>query len=134
MQLSPDLQKQLIETAIHAQQWAYAPYSKYKVGASLLTASGKIYDGNNIENAAYPDCMCAERVAIYKAVSEGERDFDAMVIATTNGGKPCGSCRQVMAEFSLTMRVLIVDLTGKVYLESTVAGLLPEAFTPKDLV
>ena len=134
MHLDPELQKKLIEAAIQAQQWAYAPYSKYKVGAAVLTASGKIYDGLNIENAAYPTCMCAERVAIYKAVSEGERDLEAIVVATTNGGKPCGSCRQVMAEFNLSMRVLIVDTTGKVYMETTVAELLPEAFTPKDLV
>jgi len=134
MQLSPELQKQLIETAIQARQWSYAPYSKYRVGASLLTASGKIYDGVNIENAAFPTGICAERVAIFKAVSEGERDFVALVCATENGGTPCGSCRQVMAEFSLEMRVLIVDATGKIHIETTVDGLLPGAFTPKDLI
>jgi cytidine deaminase len=78
--------------------------------------------------------MCAERVAMFKAVSEGEKEFEAMAIATVNGGKPCGSCRQVMAEFNLSMIVLIVDESGKLYLESTVAQLLPEAFTPKDLI
>jgi cytidine deaminase len=134
MQLSPELQKQLIETAIQVRQWSYAPYSKYRVGASLLTSSGKIYDGVNIENAAFPTGICAERVAIFKAVSEGERDFVALVCATENGGTPCGSCRQVMAEFSLDMRVLIVDETGKIHLETTVDGLLPGAFTPKDLI
>lgn len=134
MQLTPDLQKQLIETAIQVRQWSYAPYSKYRVGASLLTASGKIYDGANIENAVYPLGLCAERVTLFKAVSEGERDFTAMVIATENAGMPCGSCRQVMAEFGLTMRVIIVDETGKIHHESTVADLLPGAFTPKDLI
>jgi cytidine deaminase len=134
MQLSPELQKQLIETAIQVRQWSYAPYSKYRVGASLLTASGRIYDGVNIENAAFPTGICAERVAIFKAVSEGERDFVALVCATENGGTPCGSCRQVMAEFSLDMRVLIVDATGKIHMETTVDGLLPGAFTPKDLI
>jgi len=134
MRLSPELQKQLIETAIQVRQWSYAPYSKYRVGASLLTASGKIYDGVNIENAAFPTGICAERVAIFKAVSEGERDFVALVCATENGGTPCGSCRQVMAEFSLDMRVLIVDESGKIHMETTVDGLLPGAFTPEDLI
>lgn len=134
MQLTPELQKQLIETAIQVRQWSYAPYSKYRVGASLLTASGKIYDGVNIENAAFPTGICAERVAIFKAVSEGEREFIALVCATENGGTPCGSCRQVMAEFSLDMRVLIVDESGKIHMETTVDGLLPGAFTPEDLI
>lgn len=134
MQLSPELQKQLVETAINARQWAYAPYSKYQVGAALLTSSGKIYDGANIENAVYPLGLCAERVTIFKAVSEGEREFIAMAVATENAGMPCGSCRQVMAEFGLAMRVLIVDTTGKIHLETTVDGLLPGAFTPKDLI
>lgn len=134
MQLTPELQKQLIETAIQVRQWSYAPYSKYRVGASLLTASGRIYDGVNIENAAFPTGICAERVAIFKAVSEGERDFIALVCATENGGTPCGSCRQVMAEFSLDMRVLIVDESGKIHMETTVDGLLPGAFTPEDLI
>jgi cytidine deaminase len=134
MQLTPELQKQLIETAIQVRQWSYAPYSKYRVGASLLTASGRIYDGVNIENAAFPTGICAERVAIFKAVSEGEREFIALVCATKNGGTPCGSCRQVMAEFSLDMRVLIVDESGKIHMETTVDGLLPGAFTPEDLI
>lgn len=134
MQLSPELQKQLVETAINARQWAYAPYSKYRVGAALLTTSGKVYDGVNIENAVYPLGLCAERVAIFKAVSEGEREFLAMAIATENAGMPCGSCRQVMAEFGLSMRVLIVDENGMIHLETTVDGLLPGAFTPKDLI
>lgn len=134
MQLSPELQKQLIETAIQVREWAYAPYSKYCVGAALLTSSGKVYDGVNIENAVYPLGLCAERVTIFKAVSEGERDFVAMAIATENGGMPCGSCRQVMAEFGLDMRVIVVDTAGRIHAESTVDGLLPGAFTPKDLI
>ena len=134
MQLSPELQKQLIETAIQVREWAYAPYSKYRVGAALLTSSGKVYDGVNIENAVYPLGLCAERVTIFKAVSEGERDFVAMAIATDNGGMPCGSCRQVMAEFGLDMRVIVVDTAGRIHAESTVDGLLPGAFTPKDLI
>ncbi len=134
MQLSPDLQRKLIESAVEARGWAYAPYSKYRVGAALLTSSGKIYDGVNIENAVYPLGLCAERVAIFKAVSEGERDLEAIVIATENAGMPCGSCRQVMAEFGLSMRVLIVDEQGRIHVETTVEELLPGAFTPKDLI
>ena len=76
MTLSNEQRGQLIEAALAARKWAYAPYSKYKVGAALLTASGKIYDGVNIENAAYPSGICAERVAVFKAVSEGEREFE----------------------------------------------------------
>lgn len=117
MPLTPEVQQLLIETAIQVRQWAYAPYSKYRVGAALLTTSGKIYDGVNIENAVYPLGLCAERVAIFKAVSEGEREFDTMAIATENGGMPCGACRQVMAEFGLSTRVIIVDVTGKIQFE-----------------
>lgn len=123
----------LIQQAISARQRAYAPYSQYYVGAALLTRSGKIYLGANIENAAYPTSMCAERVAVFKAVTEGELKFDAIAVATINGGSPCGSCRQVLAEFGLDTIVLIVDETGKVMMESTVAELLPGSFGPSDL-
>ena len=126
--------EKLIESARHARGWAYAPYSHYLVGAALLTESGRIYDGVNIENAAYPTGICAERVAIFKAVSEGERDFNTILVMTDNGGTPCGSCRQVMAEFGLTTRVLIVDTNGKVHIDTTVDGLLPKAFRPEDLL
>src|SRR5512139_3095406 len=96
----------LIQQAISARQRAYAPYSQHYVGAALLTSSGKTYLGANIENAAYLTSMCAERVAIFKAVSEGELKFDAIAVATVNGGSPCGSCRQVLAEFGLDTVVL----------------------------
>lgn len=131
--LTPEQKTSLIETARTARQWAYAPYSRYAVGAALLTESGRIYDGVNIENAAYPDGICAERVAIFKAVSEGERKFVAIAVVTSNGGTPCGSCRQVMAEFGLDMQVLIADETGTLHDEKTVADILPGAFTPRDL-
>lgn len=134
MLVDQETQKKLIETAIQVRQWAYAPYSHYTVGAALLTAGGKIYDGVNIENAAYPTGICAERVAIFKAVSEGEREFTAMVVTTDNGGSPCGSCRQVMAEFDLNMQVLVVDAEGNVHMDTTVQGLLPKAFRPEDLL
>lgn len=133
MKISAELKKSLIETAISARRWAYVPYSHYPVGAAVLTNSGKIYDGVNIESAAYPTTVCAERVAIFKAVSEGERAFEAIAVVTDNAGSPCGSCRQVMAEFGLETLVIIADADGVVRMESTVAELLPGAFTPKDL-
>ena len=128
-----DLRSKLIETALKARQRAYAPYSGYAVGAALLTNSGKIYDGVNIENAAYPTGTCAERVAVFKAVSDGVHDFSTMVIASSNGGTPCGSCRQVVSEFGLETKIVIVDGDGKVVQETTVAELLPGAFSAQDL-
>jgi len=133
MKLNSEMQEKLIRAAIEARKWSYSPYSRYAVGAALLTRSGRIYDGVNIENAAFPDTICAERVAIFKAVSEGEREFEAIAVVTANAGTPCGSCRQVMAEFSLDMLVLIADTDGKVQRSMTVADLLPGAFIPTDL-
>jgi cytidine deaminase len=124
---------ELIERALAIRANSYAPYSKYAVGAALLSKSGQVYEGVNIENASYPLSICAERSAIFSAVSEGEREFNVIVIATENGGSPCGACRQVMAEFGLDMRVITVDHEGKVVLDTTVEGLLPEAFQPEDL-
>ncbi len=123
----------LIDLANEARRRAYAPYSHYQVGAALRTKSGRLYTGCNIENAAYPHSICAERVAIYKAVSEGEREFEVIVVVTPNGGSPCGGCRQVMAEFGLETIVLIANPEGRVVHETTVGGLLPLAFTPEHL-
>ncbi|MDY6873042.1 MAG: cytidine deaminase [Chloroflexota bacterium] len=125
--------EKLIARAIEAYHRAYAPYSEYSVGAAVLTESGKVYDGVNVENAVYPLTLCAERVAIFKAVSEGERDFAALAVATRNGGTPCGSCRQVMAEFARDMLVLVANLAGEVVGEYTVEDLLPDAFGDADL-
>lgn len=133
IELDDVLRRKLIELAIQARQRAYAPYSHYLVGACVLTASGKYFTGCNVENAAYPTSMCAERVAIYTAVSEGEHEFLAMAVVTANGGSPCGSCRQVMAEFGLEMVVLIANTAGDLLHEMTVAELLPGAFQPSDL-
>lgn len=134
MTLNDEQRQQLIEAALEVRKWAYAPYSHYAVGAALLTASGKIYDGVNVENAAYPSGICAERTAVFKAVSEGERSFIAIAVATANGGTPCGSCRQVLAEFGLDTLVYIVDEKGNVTQETSVRELLPGAFTSESLV
>lgn len=131
--LTDKQRQQLIGTSLAARRWAYAPYSEYAVGAALLTSSGVIYDGVNIENAAYPTSMCAERVAVFKAVSEGETNFIAIAVATSNGGTPCGACRQVLSEFGLETKVLIVNGDGIIEQETTVAELLPGAFGPQDL-
>lgn len=131
--LTDEDRKFLLDLANEARRRAYAPYSGYKVGSALRTKSGKIYTGVNVESAAYPTTMCAERVAVYKAVSEGEREFEAISVVTDNGGTPCGGCRQVLAEFGLETIVLIGDGNGKLLQEITVGELLPGAFTPKDL-
>ena len=115
------------------RKWAYVPYSKYQVGAAVLTESGRIYDGVNIENAAFPVTVCAERTAIFKAVSNGEKNFQAIAVVTKDGGMPCGSCRQVMAEFSPEMLVIVADENGKIKEEQKLSDLLPGMFTAKSL-
>lgn len=128
MELTPEQRLQLVRQANQVRQNAYAPYSGYAVGAAVLTADGRIFTGVNVENASYPNGVCAERVAIYKAVSEGERNFLAIAIVTENGGTPCGFCRQVMAEFSPQMLVLIANAQETIIMETTVEALLPHAF------
>ncbi|MDK1028735.1 MAG: cytidine deaminase [Anaerolineae bacterium] len=124
----------LIDQAKAARRSAYAPYSKYLVGAALRTKSGKVFTGVNVENAAFPSSMCAERNAVFKAVSEGEREFASIAVVTKNGGSPCGACRQVLSEFGLDTIVLIADEEGKLLQETTVNDLLPGAFTPDHLL
>jgi len=129
MSLDPE---RLIHHARLARQNAYAPYSRYPVGAAVLTADGKIFTGSNVENAVYPLGLCAERVAIFKAVSEGYRDFVAIAVVTENGGSPCGSCRQVMHEFAPEMTVFIADDQGHIR-RTSVPELLPDSFSAEDL-
>ncbi len=126
-----DWQQRLIQGARQARRRAYAPYSRYRVGAALLTASGKVYQGANIENAAYPVTVCAERVAVFKAVSEGEREFVAIAVVSANGAYPCGSCRQVLAEFGLDTVVLIAKEDGSLIHQASLGELLPGAFRPE---
>lgn len=133
MTLTQQEKQSLVDLANTARQRAYVPYSNYRVGSSLRTKSGRIYIGVNIENAAYPQTMCAERVAIFKAVSEGEKEFEVITVVTDNGGSPCGGCRQVMAEFGLDTIVLLADGDGHIVKETSVKELLPEAFTPEHL-
>lgn len=131
--LTDEQKKELINLALQSRQRAYAPYSGYAVGAALLTNTGEIFTGVNIENAAYPTGTCAERVAVFKAVSEGNREFEAIAVASSNGGTPCGACRQVLSEFGLDTKMIIVDGEGTVIQETTVGDLLPGAFSSRNL-
>lgn len=127
--------EQLMKKALEARELAYVPYSKFKVGAALLTADGKVYNGCNIENASYPMTNCAERTAMFKAISEGDSSFSALaVVADTEGPvSPCGACRQVIAEFCAPdMPVYLTNLNGDVQ-ETTVSELLPGAFSTEDI-
>ena len=133
MTLTNQDKQSLVDLANTARQRAYVPYSNYPVGSSLRTKTGCIFTGVNVENAAYPQTMCAERIAIFKAVSEGETEFEIITVVTENGGSPCGGCRQVMAEFGLDTVVILADKTGKIVQETTVGELLPGAFTPEKL-
>ncbi len=125
----------LIDLARHARERAYVPYSAFPVGAALLSRSGRVYTGCNVENASYPLTICAERTAVVKAVSEGERDFEAIAVVTASGAMPCGACRQVLREFGGPdgdLRVIVADLENHVR-TFTIDELLPEGFTPDQL-
>ncbi|WP_456273996.1 cytidine deaminase [Bacillus sp. AK031] len=127
--------EQLIAEAKLARDRAYVPYSKFGVGAALLTEEGKVYHGCNIENAAYSMCNCAERTALFKAYSEGDKNYKKMaVIADTDRPvPPCGACRQVISELCPPdMKVVLSNLKGDIQ-ELTVAEILPGAFSPEDL-
>lgn len=128
MNLTPEQRRELIRLANQVRRNAYAPYSGYAVGAAVLTDDGRIFTGVNVENASYPNGVCAERVAVYKAVSEGARRFRAIAIVTENGGTPCGFCRQVLAEFGSQMLILIANSREDLVMETTLEALLPYAF------
>lgn len=123
----------LIQAAIEGSKYAYNPYSNYAVGAALLTASGEIYTGCNIESVSFTPTTCAERTALVKAVSEGHRSFTAVAVVTRDAGSPCGVCRQMLFEFSPGMTVLLADLDGKLHLTTTLSELLPHGFGPSNL-
>lgn len=123
--------KLLVQAAKEAQKKAYAPYSKFKVGAALLTADNKITLGCNIENASYGLTVCAERIAIFKAVSEGYRKFKAIAVVTSDCSYPCGACLQVMAEFAPNLTVIISNGKNKTQLLK-LKELLPKQFKLKE--
>ncbi len=124
---------ELIKTAIAVAKNAYIPYSNYPVGAALRAEDGTVYTGCNVENASYPISICAERTALVKAVSEGQRKFDLIAVATRNGGSPCGMCRQMLYEFAPDLRVVLADLDGNITGEVILSDLLPDGFGPQHL-
>ena len=128
----------LIEKATEAAKIAYSPYSKYQVGAALLTKSGEVFTGCNVENSSYGATNCAERTAIFKAVSEGHRDFVRIAVYCADGkpedySMPCGICRQVMAEFNCDLELILGKTDGS-YRVTTLREILPYAFTPASLM
>lgn len=123
----------LVRSAVDAARNAYIPYSRYPVGAALRAKDGTIYTGCNVENASYPVSICAERVALVKAVSEGERQFDAIAVVTPNGGSPCGMCRQMLYEFAPDLRVILARTDGTVVYDGVLSDLLPRGFGPESL-
>lgn len=125
----------LTKVANEMLEKAYVPYSKFPVGAALVTKDGKIYTGCNIENASYPLTNCAERTAVFKAVSEGDKEFQTIVVTADTEGpvSPCGACRQVLVEFcEPEMPVVLTNKKGDIK-ETTVSELLPGAFREKDM-
>jgi cytidine deaminase len=127
--------EELVAAAQQAREYAYAPYSRFQVGAALLGASGRVFTGCNVENAAYPLCTCAERTAAVKAISEGEQQFTAIAVVTATGAMPCGACRQILREFGGsggTLRVIVADTSGH-WQTFTIDELLPEGFGPNQL-
>ncbi|OQX56957.1 MAG: cytidine deaminase [Thermotoga sp. 4484_232] len=121
-------EKELIERARKARENAYAPYSKFKVGAAILTEDGEVYTGVNVENASFGLTVCAERVALFKAVSDGKRSFKAIAVVADSEEPvpPCGACRQVLSEFG-DMKVIMANLKGDVKI-ARLRDLLPDSF------
>lgn len=131
--MSKDIYVELIKKAEEVKKKAYVPYSNYHVGASVLTKSGKIYTGCNIELASYTPTICAERTAVFKAVSEGDREIEAIaVIGDSEYTFPCGVCRQVIREFGKNIKVIIAK-SEEDYKVFTLDELLPHSFGPEDL-
>ena len=123
----------LVEATIQARLRAYAPYSKFFVGAALLHSSGEIITGANVENASYGLTICPERAATFTAVAKGLTDFEAIAICVEGAGAPGGACRQVLHEFAPNLVVLMTDPTGELIRETTLDQLLPDSFGPENL-
>ena len=122
----------LVALAIEARQRAYAPYSKFPVGAALLTKSGRVFTGCNVENVSFGLTVCAERVAVFQAVCCGERHLEAIAVVSSSGVPPCGACRQVLREFGAALRVVVADTQGTTR-EYSLDDLFPDGFKPEDL-
>ena len=130
----PEFEKtQLMVAARKARLHAYAPYSNFRVGAAVLTESGRIYPGCNVENASYGLTICAERAAVFRAITEGETRLSALALCLESAGSPCGACRQVIHEFGPGIPILICDPEGNLISETTLDRLLPDAFGPGNL-
>ena len=125
--------EELIALAAQARERAYAPYSRFAVGAALLAKSGRVYTACNVENVSYGLSVCAERAAVFKAVSEGEKEFEAIAVVTETGVTPCGACRQVLREFGEDIRVIVADASGR-YRVFDLRELLPDAVAPENLI
>ena len=127
--------KKLIQVALDYRNRAYSPYSNFKVGAAVLFESGEIYGGCNIENASFGATNCAERTAIFKAISEGETEFEKIAVASSNDDEtfPCGICRQVIVEFSKDLKIILGSTSKNIIKEYTIDDLLPHSFTSDDL-
>ena len=125
---------ELIQAALAAREQSVAPYSKFNVGAALLTASGEIISGANVESASYGLSCCAERVALFKALTDGQRDFTTIAVASPGGGAPCGACRQLLAEYAGKAEVILISSESPdTPTVTSMADLLPNAFTGDDL-
>ncbi|ORX64558.1 cytidine deaminase [Anaeromyces robustus] len=134
MELTEDLIQELIKESQKGKSFSYSPYSHFAVGAAILTKSGKIYRGCNVENASYGGAICAERTACVKAVSEGEQEFVAIAISSNSDDyiTPCGFCRQFLVEFGKNLIVIETKKNGE-YVKRTLEDLLPESFGPHSL-
>jgi len=128
-----NIKRNLVTAAIKAQSLAYAPYSNYFVGAALLTKQGQIISASNVENASYGLSICAERNAVFKAVTDGKQEFIAIAVVTKDGGFSCGACRQVLNEFNPKILLIVANDDGEILKEAKLDELLPYAFGPANL-
>ncbi len=128
-------ESRLVAAAVGARGRAYAPYSEFAVGAALLSKGGRVFTGCNVENASYGLTVCAERVALFKAVSEGVREFEVIAVACGDTPcSPCGACRQALREFAPDLKVVLADAEGRKWETTTLSHLLPRSFGPSDLI
>ena len=123
----------LLKLAADAAKSAYAPYSQFQVGAAILSENGEVFTGCNVENASYGLSMCAERTAVFKAISHGARKLTAIAVASPGGASPCGACRQVLNEFDPDITVYLGNEKGQLIRETSIRQLLPDAFGPENL-